>query len=150
MHDARHVAASDAEVERRSRHHRDDARHLPSAQGRLQKTVVRVLEERQLVDEVDECNLGAVIRRWADVIAPSRIRVSGVVEIAAAAIAAGVRINRVPDRISNLQGEIVAYVAMQVDLERVVMAILTVLGHADRAVALIVVELVDAGAARSD
>src|SRR5271169_1986693 len=84
--------ATDSKIQGRARFHGDDAREGPSTQRCFQRLAVAVVEERNIVDEVGEQAVGAIVETGAAVVAPSQVWIRHVIEIAAAA-AGGSRIH---------------------------------------------------------
>src|ERR1700722_3038430 len=114
------VVSAYPQIQRSARFHSDNPGQRPSTQSRSHKAVAAVLQERDIVDEINESDLSTIKLRRAVVVAPSHVRVRRVIEVATTAVAGGC-IHRLRNRVADLELQIFSYVSVQVDLQRVVM-----------------------------
>jgi len=105
--------------------------------------VVAVLQERNLINKINEGHIGAVEYRWTEIVSPSYKGIGNVVEVAAAAVAIG-RVNCARQRVAELQLQIPSRVPVHVNLERIVVGICSIDRQPDPSVASILIQLVDA------
>ena len=73
--DAGDAVPAQADVHRCSRAHSDDTGDFPSAYHRLRQLVIAVLHEWQVVNEVGKEDIVVVVRRWPEVVLPTRVGV---------------------------------------------------------------------------
>ncbi len=89
-----------------------------------------VPHERNIVDKVDESDMSAVENRRPLVVSPAGVRIGDVVQIEVVAATRG-GINRLRNRVANLQVQIFAELATQFSLESIVVPLSNVLCQTD-------------------
>ncbi len=83
------VATIDAQIERNTRFHSDDAGERPSAYNCLHEVAGAVPRKWDVINEVNECDIGTVEDRWTDVVFPAHIRIGDVIQVEAVSAITG-------------------------------------------------------------
>src|ERR1043165_136262 len=92
---------------------------------------------RNVVNEVDERDMGTVEDRWTDVVFPTQIRIGDVIQVKTVSTVASSRVNRTCQSIGNLQLKVTCNPAPQLGLQRIVMRVAAVESLLDGGIALV-------------